>query len=97
MTPDLGQGACQAIEDAMELANSLAKATTVTAGLQEYEARRIARTRTIVLGSRRMGKIGQTSSAMLCALRDAAFRLTPRSVTLGSIAPIIGFESHLSR
>lgn len=97
MTPDLGQGACQAIEDAVELANSLATATTVTAGLQEYEARRIARTSSIVLGSRRMGKIGQAKSSILCAIRDATFKLTPRSATLSSIAPIIGFESHLSR
>ena len=96
MTPDLGQGACQAIEDAMELANSLAAATTVTAGLQRYEARRIARTKTIVLGSRRMGKIAQARSPMLCGLRDVAFKLTPRSVSLASLAPIIGFEGHLA-
>jgi 2-polyprenyl-6-methoxyphenol hydroxylase-like FAD-dependent oxidoreductase len=95
MTPDLGQGACQAIEDALELAKSLASGANEAAGLKEYEARRIARTKTIVLGSRRMGRIGQVQSPLLCCIRDMAVRLTPRAVSLGSLAPIIGYERHL--
>ena len=41
MTPNLGQGACQAIEDAMELACCLADATRVDLGLKDYERRRM--------------------------------------------------------
>jgi 2-polyprenyl-6-methoxyphenol hydroxylase-like FAD-dependent oxidoreductase len=95
MTPDLGQGACQAIEDAMELARSLVSAPNQIAGLRDYEARRIARTTSIVLGSRRMGRIGQVNSPLLCRIRDMVLKLTPRVVTLRSIAPIIGYEKHL--
>jgi 2-polyprenyl-6-methoxyphenol hydroxylase-like FAD-dependent oxidoreductase len=97
MTPDLGQGACQAIEDALELANSLASSANEAVGLEDYEKRRIDRTRSIVLGSRRMGRIGQVNSPQLCRIRNLAFRLTPRAVSLRSFAPIIGYERHLVR
>ena len=95
MTPDLGQGACQAIEDALELAKFLHAAPNAEAGLKAYEASRILRTRSVVLASRRMGRIGQLSSSFLCRLRDSAFRLTPNAVSLRSMAPFVGYEGHL--
>jgi 2-polyprenyl-6-methoxyphenol hydroxylase-like FAD-dependent oxidoreductase len=95
MTPDLGQGACQAIEDALELAKFLHAAPNAGAGLNAYEASRILRTRSVVLASRRMGRIGQLSSSFLCRLRDSAFRLTPNAVSLRSMAPFVGYEGHL--
>ncbi len=44
MTPNIGQGACMAIEDAAELAKVLADAPDVAAGFRAYEARRQSRT-----------------------------------------------------
>jgi 2-polyprenyl-6-methoxyphenol hydroxylase-like FAD-dependent oxidoreductase len=96
MTPNLGQGACQAIEDGLELASVLAAETNVKAGLKNYEARRIVRTRSIVLASRRLGAVGQIESSLLCHLRDLALRLTPESFTMRSLAPILGYEGHLA-
>jgi len=95
MTPDLGQGACQAIEDGLELAKCLVSGANEVAGLKEYETSRIPRTKSIVLGSRRMGRIGQVNSPLLCRIRDMVLRLTPRAVTLRSLAPMIGYERHL--
>jgi 2-polyprenyl-6-methoxyphenol hydroxylase-like FAD-dependent oxidoreductase len=95
MTPDLGQGACQAIEDALELASFLQSGANVAAGLKRYEATRIPRTTSIVLASRRMGLIGQVNSPLLCRLRDLALRHTPEAVTLRSLAPILAYEGHL--
>jgi 2-polyprenyl-6-methoxyphenol hydroxylase-like FAD-dependent oxidoreductase len=95
MTPDLGQGACQAIEDALELAKFLHAASNAEAGLKAYELTRVPRTRSVVLTSRRMGRIGQLSSTFLCRLRDSAFRLTPNAVSLRGMAPIVGYEGHL--
>ncbi|GAB2651104.1 FAD-dependent oxidoreductase [Kribbella swartbergensis] len=40
MTPDLGQGACQALIDGVTLAECLAAAATTTEGLREYDRRR---------------------------------------------------------
>ena len=48
MTPNLGQGACQAIEDAVVLAASLAMSPSIDAALRGYEARRIPRTSLMV-------------------------------------------------
>jgi 2-polyprenyl-6-methoxyphenol hydroxylase-like FAD-dependent oxidoreductase len=95
MTPDLGQGACQAIEDALQLAKSLASGPSEAASLRKYEAMRIERTKSIVLGSRRMGHLGQVSSPGWCRIRDLAVKLTPRAMSLRSFAPIIGYEMHL--
>ena len=41
MTPDMGQGACQAIEDAVILADCLAGSGDIPPALGAYEARRI--------------------------------------------------------
>jgi 2-polyprenyl-6-methoxyphenol hydroxylase-like FAD-dependent oxidoreductase len=95
MTPDLGQGACQAIEDALELAKFLHSEPTQAAGLRAYEGSRIPRSRSIVLASRRMGRLGQIDSPVLGSMRDFALRLTPRAVNLRSLAPFVGYEGHL--
>jgi 2-polyprenyl-6-methoxyphenol hydroxylase-like FAD-dependent oxidoreductase len=96
MTPNLGQGGCLAIEDALELASSLAAAPDIAVGLRAYESRRIPRTTSIVLASRRLGAVGQIASPLLCRIRDLVFRLTPSGVTLRSLAPVVGYEGHLS-
>lgn len=77
MTPNLGQGACQAIEDAATLAACLhADANPLTA-LPAYEARRLARTRSMVEQSRISGKLSQSSNPLAMQFRDWLFRLTP--------------------
>lgn len=96
MTPNLGQGACQAIEDAVELAACLAEGTDLEPALEKYQKRRIARTGPIVLASRRLGRLAQIEDPLLCRLRDLALRLTPSGVTYRGLAGIIGYEGHLS-
>jgi 2-polyprenyl-6-methoxyphenol hydroxylase-like FAD-dependent oxidoreductase len=71
MTPDMGQGACQAIEDAVVLADCLRDAEDVTSALLAYEARRIPRTRRVVKASREAGWIGQWSNPLACRFREA--------------------------
>lgn len=95
MTPNLGQGACQAIEDALVLARCLADGSDVEASLRRYESERAGRTAWIVNASRRVGWIGQVEPPILCRLRDLLFRLIPPSLTYRSLAPVIGFEEHL--
>ena len=59
MTPDLGQGACQAIEDAVVLAAVLhtEPALDVRAGLEHYTAERLPRTSAIARRSRKAGAL----------------------------------------
>ncbi|MBK9712471.1 MAG: FAD-dependent monooxygenase [Kouleothrix sp.] len=70
MTPNLGQGACQAIEDGLALADALAAGGEIAAALRGYEARRVGRTSAIVRQSRQVGWVGQWQSAPACELRD---------------------------
>jgi 2-polyprenyl-6-methoxyphenol hydroxylase-like FAD-dependent oxidoreductase len=79
MTPNLGQGACQAIEDGLALAGALRAGGDIPAALRSYEARRIDRTSRIVQQSRQVGEVGQWENPLACAMRDwLAKRLLPR-------------------
>jgi 2-polyprenyl-6-methoxyphenol hydroxylase-like FAD-dependent oxidoreductase len=78
-TPNLGQGACQAIEDALALAEELPRAASLEAGLRAYEARRQPRANAVVATSRRIGSVAQWQNPLACALRNALFGLMPPS------------------
>ncbi|MEV7177909.1 FAD-dependent monooxygenase [Kitasatospora sp. NPDC093679] len=82
MTPFQGQGACQALEDAVVLAHALAGAD-VTGALAAYTAARLPRTTAVTAGSRRVGRLVGLRAAPAVALRDtllaAAGRLPERT------------------
>ncbi len=82
MTPNLGQGAGQAIEDVIVLDHCLSTHGALEAALRAYEQRRVARANWLVLGSRRLGAIAQLRNPVAAWLRDAALRMTPPSVAL---------------
>jgi 2-polyprenyl-6-methoxyphenol hydroxylase-like FAD-dependent oxidoreductase len=97
MTPDLGQGACQAIEDAVTLGACLAKEGDVETALKFYEAQRAERTAYVVRRSRRLGRLGQLENPLACGLRDAVLKALPRcllkSRQLKDLEPIAGYEA----
>lgn len=93
MTPSLGQGACQAIEDAAALADALKESPAdPAAALRRYEERRIKRTAAIVQRSRRMASLMQSESPALCALRDGAAKAMPDALRLRMLDPVAGYE-----
>ncbi len=93
MTPNLGQGACQAIEDAVTLAVCLkAAGEKVESGLREYERRRVARTSDVVLQSRRLGAIAQVQNPVLCRLRDLGLRATPERIASRQMKSLLDYE-----
>jgi len=61
-TPNMGQGACQAIEDAVVLADELAAHDNPEAAFAAFERRRIKRTHFIVNNSWHLGKVAQWSN-----------------------------------
>lgn len=81
-TPNLGQGACQAMEDAVVLADKLSSHSNQEANQEEalraYEKSRLARTRKVVVLSRRVGSVAQWTNPLAIALRNTAMRLTPK-------------------
>ena len=95
MTPNLGQGGCQAIEDGLVLARHLQSGHDIPSALRAYEAERIPRTSFIVTMSRRVGQMGQIGSPALCRLRDFALGMIPLTMTYRSLQRLAGFEGHL--
>ncbi|MFE1589178.1 FAD-dependent monooxygenase [Streptomyces sp. NPDC058737] len=78
MTPNLGQGACQAMEDAVVLAAALAAEPSVDAALTRYDAERRPRSQAVARAARQAGRMGQQLSRPLpVALRNTVMRLTP--------------------
>ncbi|MFT4234631.1 MAG: FAD-dependent monooxygenase [Microbacterium sp.] len=76
MTPNLGQGAGQAIEDAATLV-LLLRTGDPDAALSRYDELRRKRTKAIWRQSRQMGKIAQASRPMVTGLRDGLLRAIP--------------------
>lgn len=82
-TPNLGQGGCQAIEDAVVLARHVRRGGP--AGVWEgFAAERFPRTRAVVRESWTFGRIGQWEGRLACRLRDAFF---------GAVFPLIGLRT----
>ena len=82
MTPNLGQGAGQAIEDAVVLDECLAASSSIEDAFTRYEQRRVARANSIVRASRRFGAIAQWSNPIAAWIRDRAMSLTPASMAI---------------
>lgn len=91
MTPNLGQGGCQAIEDAWVLARELARDCS-PAALRRYEAARQPRTRRFVTESWRFGKLAQSSRPLVMRSRDLAMGLVPESLMQRSLAWSFAFD-----
>jgi 2-polyprenyl-6-methoxyphenol hydroxylase-like FAD-dependent oxidoreductase len=79
-TPNLGQGGCMAIEDAVTFAHCLTTNESHQAAFETYERLRVARTSRIVEASWKFGRIAQLEGAVSTALRNFMMRLTPASV-----------------
>lgn len=92
MTPNLGQGACQAIEDAVVLAACLKKNTGVDEAFREYQSRRIPRAREAVLSSRRLGVVAQWENPFLCWMRNAAMRSVPERLAARQMRALLERE-----
>lgn len=95
MTPNLGQGGCQAIEDALVLARCLALEPDAHAALRSYESRRRSRTRDVVIRSRQIGVLGQLANPWSGAIRDLAVRLSPAALSIRQLRSVISYRGHL--
>ncbi len=79
-TPNLGQGACQAIESALALSISLSEENSVNAAFARYESVRKSKANQIVNTSWRIGKMAQINNHIAVHLRNLLLKLTPNFV-----------------
>jgi 2-polyprenyl-6-methoxyphenol hydroxylase-like FAD-dependent oxidoreductase len=87
MMPDLGQGGCQALEDAVALGDLLTGADPgeVEALLRRYDRRRRPRTSQLIAGASRLNRLfGLTGPA--AAVRDTLLRLIPAALATRVLA-----------
>jgi len=92
-TPDFGQGACMAIEDAMILTRNLVGHTNLPDALQSYEQARYERTATIVKQSWTLGTLATWKNPFAVRLRELIFRATPESFARQAIRKQAGFDA----
>ena len=92
MTPHLGQGACQAIEDAVVLAS--VAGTGTGANLAAYTSARLRRTRMLADSSYRASRLTGTTSRTVIALRNTGIWLAGRvapTMMVRQLAPVAGW------
>lgn len=77
LLPHTGQGAAQAIVDAVTLGKSLSGVTDIAAALKAYEHERLAKTATLLQQGRRTARIMGTTNPVACYLREAVVRMIP--------------------
>ena len=78
MTPNQGQGAAMAIEDAFVITRELSKG--LDGALERYRAARQSRVRAVQLDSRRIGQVAHWENLLVRGVRDGMMRLLPASV-----------------
>ena len=86
VTPDLGQGGCLAIEDAVVLARCLQLVEDIPGALALYEQTRLRRVRTIAFESHWTGAVFASSNPAIEAIRSAILGGMPTGVRLRHLA-----------
>ena len=88
-TPDLGQGACQAIESAIVMGECLNHSASIADGFREYERSRMQRTAAISRLCWMTAANSTVEGSLTCRLRDAAIRIGLESVARSSLRWIL--------
>jgi len=91
-TPNLGQGACLAIEDAVVLTEFARKAVDAETALRRYERKRQPRTAMIANQSWRLGSVCQIENSFAIALRNFGARMFPEQISLYAMRKLFHCE-----
>lgn len=91
MTPDLGQGACQALEDAVTLGAVVASGLDLASALAMYDAQRRPRAHSIAHRSRLLGRIGQLRGPA-ASVRNVLLAATPTWVTDRQLDAVLSWQ-----
>lgn len=95
MTPNLGQGACCALEDSVVLANKLAGAInggseSVEEAMESYGSERWSRAFPLTVRANLVGALLQWDNPLVCSVRDNV--VIPKLVRLGPMLEHTNFE-----
>jgi 2-polyprenyl-6-methoxyphenol hydroxylase-like FAD-dependent oxidoreductase len=93
MMPNLGQGACQALEDAAVLRIAVQRYAGTAEALAYYDRMRRPRSQSIAKASYRAGRFGSNlTNPVAVALRDGIAKLTPTSISIKGMAGVAKWD-----
>jgi 2-polyprenyl-6-methoxyphenol hydroxylase-like FAD-dependent oxidoreductase len=92
MTPNQGQGACQALEDAVALGASPEDARDPARAFEIYEKRRMHRAYRAVAMSRQASRGVHLENPVLCAIRDRLAMVLPNGLVMRMLDPVLAAE-----
>jgi 2-polyprenyl-6-methoxyphenol hydroxylase-like FAD-dependent oxidoreductase len=92
ITPNVGQGACMAIEDAACLVKSLLAAPDIAAAFAAYEGRRKRRTAFVGRQARRIGAVGQWENWWMVGGRNFVTQLVLSGATAMRLNTVYAYE-----
>ena len=92
MKPNIGQGAAQALEDAVVLGSCMSGSADPEEALRAYERRRIRRANSVVRASRQAGRAAEVRSRLGARVRDAVMKALPDRLALAQQRRIAEFR-----
>jgi 2-polyprenyl-6-methoxyphenol hydroxylase-like FAD-dependent oxidoreductase len=92
-TPNLGQGGCMALEDALVLAKCVKRERCLRIALRDYELLRYQRTRRMQQRSRLMGRIGQWQSPLFVSGRRFVTSLLPPKLIEHNLRRVYAYQT----
>ena len=92
-TPNLGQGGCMALEDALVIAKCMSSESSIESALRRYEWLRRIRTRHIQHRSLWMGQIGQWQNRAVVAGRHVVTGLLPAALFERNLRRVYSYET----
>jgi 2-heptyl-3-hydroxy-4(1H)-quinolone synthase len=90
MTPNFGQGAAMALEDALILVQHLWAAPRISDALTAYAQERMPRVKAVQDGARQFGQLSQLENGLVRSMRDVVLKMTPTSTAIRSTEKMVG-------
>ncbi|MCL6604824.1 MAG: FAD-dependent monooxygenase [Paenibacillus sp.] len=98
MTPNLGQGACQALEDAAVLYECVQQYSTLPSAFKAFAQVRMPRCERIAETSWKIGQIAQLERPLLCRIRNTLMRFMPSTLEKRQMAWLYHMpQSHINQ
>lgn len=91
-TPNMGQGACQAVEDAYVIGRLFAQGKSVEEVFAQYEKLRMKKAHFIVNASWKVGKVAHFENSIAIWFRNTLFKVLPKSVNEKQLDSVLNIE-----
>jgi 2-polyprenyl-6-methoxyphenol hydroxylase and related FAD-dependent oxidoreductases len=88
-TPNMGQGACQALEDVAVLNQEIKQNSSIETAFKNFEIRRLKRTKYITDTSWKIGRAAQYTHPLMIGVRNTLLRILPTQWTQATLKKLL--------